>query len=178
MKWANTAAAAFKKPGFLKQRIGPLVSVKIAGFIPQPLHESRTRRMWGEVQIPSPFCGSSQYFKEFNNAKISDSQIQQKRVSAAKMIQVIRKMRTQMESTPGIKIKCLIILPSLKQFGEKTHRVSGSNKHFVCENEANSKHFKRLQKKNTDWHYSKGRHWTFQHLMECRLTAGFLQAAL
>lgn len=68
------------------------------------------------------------------------------------------------------------MLPSLKQF-EKP-RVSGSNKDFVRENEANSKHLKRLQKKNKEWHYSKGKHWTFQHLNEGRLTAGFLEAAL
>lgn len=74
------------------------------------------------------------------------------------------------------KIKCLIILPSLKEF--RKSNLSGNNKHFICEQETNSKYFKWLQKKNEDWHYSEARHGTFQHLMEWRLTAGFLKSAL
>jgi len=51
--------------------------------------------MGREAQLQS-FCEFSQYFKEFNNTKISNSlKIQQKRVYTAKTIQVTRKVETQ-----------------------------------------------------------------------------------
>lgn len=105
----------------------PLKSIKTVGFISTASVREQKQRVRGEALLWVLYYEFSQHFQDFNNAKIPNSlSFSRKGINAAKIIQVTREVKRQIERerwhiTKPDQNEMPSVLPSLKKIWNIQH---------------------------------------------------------